>query len=169
MEMYTTHETHLEQLSECFQSIPWVPTLHESNRHEQSPPFPPIAAMSAFFQLNFWQHVIIETGSRHLLYSHLCDIQQEVHCAFPIPPSSGPYNLKPKMIAYLGGEAERGRSRVIHEILHFTRGWNRPRTVETMILIGVAAINIDGKTIRSARNLSVSQRQTNSPTMKMKQ
>lgn len=88
---------------------------------------------------------------------------------FPMPPSAGPYDIKPQMIAYLGGEAGTGKSTVIHAILRFARGWNRPRTVDTMAFTGVAAINIDGKTIHSARNLSVGRRQGNSPAMEMKQ
>ncbi|OWY96602.1 hypothetical protein PHMEG_00033095 [Phytophthora megakarya] len=79
------------------------------------------------------------------------------------------YSLKDQLIGYLGGEAGTGKSTVVDALLTFAQKWGRTGSVETLAFTGVAAINIHGRTIHSARNLKLNGAEPNSaPTIEMK-
>lgn len=163
--------TRLERMRECFAPIPhqsrdtpsrWTP--------KTLPEFPAIAIVSEAFGLNFWQHVAFEVAARHLLYAYSQDIASIL--PEPMLPSDfdrSPYNIKPQLIGYIGGEAGTGKSKVVEALMTFAHLWGREGSVETMAFTGVAAINIKGKTMHSARNLRLNGTEpSTAPTVEMK-
>ncbi|GMF42237.1 unnamed protein product [Phytophthora fragariaefolia] len=80
-----------------------------------------------------------------------------------------PYDIKPQLIDYLGGEAGTGKSTVVEALLVLARCWGREGSIETLAFTGAAATNIHGKTIHSARNLKRNGAESNSsPSAEMK-
>lgn len=168
---FSNAETRLERLEECFVEVPW-PNRQQNPRwsHDTLPTFPTISLVSEAFKLNMWQHVIFEMAARHLLYEYSRDIDSALNePIFPHGHIRQPYQIKPQLVAYLGGEAGTGKSVVIHALLAFAKKWGRAGSVETMAFTGVAAINVNGKTMHSARNLKLNGLAQNaSPTLDMK-
>jgi len=120
--------------------------------------------------LNFWQHAVFEVAARHLLFEYSNDVATALR--EPIYPPchiAQPYELKPQLVAYLGGEAGTGKSNVIHALLTLGQRWERDGSVETLAFTGVAAINIQGRTMHSARNLRLNGAENNpNPSLEMK-
>jgi hypothetical protein len=163
--------TRLEKLRECFAPVPWKsPTEEPQWTHDSLPVFPTIGMVSEAFQLNFWQHIFFEVAARHLLFEYSKDIESSLDEAmYPITHSVDPYLIKPQLIAYLGGEAGTGKSTVIHALLAIAKKWGREGSVETLAFTGVAAINIKGRTMHSARHLQLSGAESEQgPTIEMK-
>jgi hypothetical protein len=150
--------TRLERFRECFEPVPWrQPSGHPQRTPAPLPLFPSIAIVSESFHLNFWQHTMFEVAARHLLYEYSADIAKALRePIYPATSTLHPYNIKPQLIAYLGGEAGTGKSMVIHALLTMAQKWGREGSVETLAFTGVAAINICGRTMHSARNLKLS-------------
>lgn len=164
-------QTRLERLEECFGPVEWIPpTPRPRWTPDTLPPFPKIAVVSEAFRLNMWQHVMFETTARHLLYAYSQDIGDALgEPLYPLNHNRAPYQVSSQLRAYFGGEAGTGKSTVVHALLKFAKLWGRNGSVETMAFTGVAAINIAGKTIHSARNLRFNGAEPNSPpTLDMK-
>ncbi|KAJ3221766.1 hypothetical protein HDU78_000312, partial [Chytriomyces hyalinus] len=128
------------RLDDLLKPVPWIPPA------PSGPPTPKselakyarIGQISESYQLDFWQHYTFETYARHLLLAYLTDANE-------IEPTVSPqWNLKPQLIGYLGGEAGTGKSAVIAALLHFSRLWGHPNTIETMAFMGLAGLMIDG-------------------------
>ncbi|RLN54320.1 hypothetical protein BBJ28_00017710 [Nothophytophthora sp. Chile5] len=173
LDTFQDARTRLERLTECFEPVPWP----NRDRADESllaecdvPQFPKIAEVSVAYNLNLWQHVMFEMAARHLLFAYLKDIENESKTAlFPDDHRRAPYAIKEQLIGFLGGEAGTGKSRVIHAILIFAEKWGRAGTVETIAYTGVAAININGKTMHSSRNLKLGGHGQNAaPTQEMR-
>ena len=73
------------------------------------------------------------------------------------------YALEPQLIGYLGGEAGSGKSAVIEALLIFATRWGRRNAIETLAFTGIAAIQADGKTIHSGRNIEFGKYTARSP------
>jgi hypothetical protein len=56
----------------------------------------------------------------------------------------------------INGEGGTGKSTVVQAVLAFVSLWNRPSAVRTIAATGIAAVNISGRTIHSALELSIS-------------
>jgi len=163
--------TRLERLQECFGPVSYR-ELDGLPRYSADtlPSFPSIELVSEAFQLNFWQHVVFESAARHLLYAYSQDIADALsEPILPLVVNASPYELKPQLIAYLGGEAGTGKSTVVDALLRFASRWGREGSVETLAFTGAAAINIKGRTMHSARNLKINGADPNAaPTTEMK-
>lgn len=163
--------TRLERLRDCFQPVPWsrIPT-GTAFLPETLPRFPRIADVSHSFNLNFWQHAAFETLARHLLYAYSRDIEESLpEQLIPSGVAVEPFDVKDQLIAYLGGEAGTGKSTVVHALLAFASMWGREGTVETIAFTGVAAMNINGQTMHSARHLTLNSAEPKgAPTLEMK-
>lgn len=163
--------TRLDRFEECFRPVPWrQPTDLPQWTVASLPAFPSIAVTAEAYCLNFWQHTMFEVAARHLLYAYSTDIQAALHePMYPATHTAEPYDIKPQLVAYFGGEAGTGKSTVIHALLKYAELWGRAGSVETLGFTGVAAINIQGRTIHSARNLMLTGAQhTTDPNVEMK-
>jgi hypothetical protein len=163
--------TRLERFEECFRPVPWSQP-NDCPRWTKAtlPGFPSIAATAEAYSLNFWQHSMFEAAARHLLYAYSTDVEAALdEQMYPTSHSAEPYDIKSQLIAFFGGEAGTGKSTVIHALLNFAKLWGRDGSVETLAFTGVAAINIDGRTIHSARNLLLNGAQHKTdPSVEMK-
>jgi hypothetical protein len=163
--------TRLDRFQECFRPVSWhEPAASPQWSRAVLPAFPSIAVTSEAFHMNFWQHAMFEVAARHLLYAYSTDVA-DVLCEpmYPASYRAKPYEIRPQMIAYLGGEAGTGKSTVVHGLLAFSKMWGREGSVETLAFTGVAAINVKGRTMHSARNLKLNGAQNNpTPTVEMK-
>ena len=157
LRQYVTTQTRLERLGECFTPIPWDnPAEGYTVDVDNLPSFPAIVLVSRAFRLNFWQYVRFGKIARHVLYSYRQDIELASE-SNPTEPAHA--DLELQLIAYLWGEAGAGNSTVVHALLHFAQLWGRDGFIETLAFTGVAAINVNGKTIHSARNHSIHENQ----------
>ncbi|KAG1694469.1 hypothetical protein DVH05_028660 [Phytophthora capsici] len=152
LQAFSEKSTRLAKFEECFAPVPWIDPATRTASDLQD--FPTIQLVSLAFKLNFWQHVVFETAARHLLFAYLRDVEDIL--AQPLRPLQNPYEIRQQFIGYLGGEAGTGKSAVIHSLLTFADKWGRTGSVETIAFTGVAAMNIRGKTMHSARNLKIS-------------
>ncbi|KAK1935190.1 ATP-dependent DNA helicase pfh1 [Phytophthora citrophthora] len=165
IETFPRAATRLQRLEDCYGPVPF-PT--HPMRPRWSPEsllqFPTIAMVSEAFMLNFWQHVMFEVAARHLLYAYSLDIESTIGDPLFLPGSRPtPFEIRPQLISYLGGQAGTGKSTVVDALLSFARLWGRVGSVETLAFTGAAAINIHGKTLHTARNLKLSGAEPNSP------
>jgi hypothetical protein len=76
IDTFTTSQTRLERLRECYQPVPYNPTtVDHPLTPDTLPTFPTFAMVSQAFKLNFWQHVMFEVCAPHLLYAYAIDIE----------------------------------------------------------------------------------------------
>lgn len=158
--------TRLDRFEECFHRVPWQPHIPERWKSSTLPDFPSISMDSEAYQLNFWQHAMFEAAARHLLYAYSKDIDAalgENEQMYPAKCSNATYGIKKQFVGYLDGEAGTGKSRVVHALLEFAKKWGREGSVETMAFTRVAAINIQGRTMHSARKLTLHVNERGSP------
>ncbi|ETK71805.1 hypothetical protein L915_21014 [Phytophthora nicotianae] len=110
-----------------------------------------------------------KTAARHLLFAYLSDVEDILAQPLRRKPLQNPYEIRQQFIGYLGGEAETGKSAVIHSMLTFADKWGRAGSVERIAFTGVAAMNIRAKTMHSARLLKISGNgQRSGPNKQMK-
>jgi hypothetical protein len=157
IDTFTTSQTRLERLRECYQPVPYNPTtVDHPLTPDTLPTFPTFAMVSQAFKLNFWQHVMFEVCAPHLLYAYAIDIEEAADDgAFVSQNQAALYDIKPQLVGYLGGQAGTGKSTVVEALLTMARKWGREGSVETMAFTGAAAINIHRKTMHSSRNLQL--------------
>jgi hypothetical protein len=165
IEAFPTRTTRLEKLQECFGPVSYpIAQLEPRYTPEYLPEFPTIAAVSRAFNLNFWQHVMLEVAARHLLYAYSMDIECATGDSLIASETiAAAYDIKPQLIAYLGGQAGTGKSTVVDALLAFAQQWDRAGSVETLASTGAAAINISGSTMHSAPNLKLNGAESNAP------
>jgi hypothetical protein len=165
IEAFPTMATRLERLRECYEPVAYSARPVEPRWAPDSlPPFPTVAMVSEAFKLNFWQHAMFEVAARYLLYAYATDIEVASGESLVLSQSRpAPYDIKPQLIAYLGGQAGTGKSTVVESLLALAREWGRDGSVETLAFNGAAAINIHGKTMHSARKLKLSGAESKGP------
>ena len=147
VDTYSLAETGFE----CFSPIPWEdPTLRPTITVDDLPRFPAIGVVSRAYQLNFWQHAAFEKIARHVIYAYRSDIERESGSSFTRPPRA---DLLDQLVGDLGGEAGAGKS---------------DGSVETLAFTGVAAINVHGRTIHSARNIFIGENDNTRPSTDMR-
>ncbi|KAJ3405883.1 hypothetical protein HDV05_006297, partial [Chytridiales sp. JEL 0842] len=147
----TPLEAKILLLQSYLQPVPFVDTsaLETPRNISVTTPFPSISTVSQEFRLDFWQHRIFETLCRHLLHRMATDI------------SSTNSNLTvdiiemPQFIGWMGGEAGCGKSDVIMAIKSFAGRWGRSDILELAAYTNLAASHIGGKTIHTARAISI--------------
>ena len=169
LETFASRTTRIRRIASSIHPVPWIDSSAcDASNPKDLPLFPSISETSVAFGLNFWQHVMFETAARHLLFSYTRDIE-EAACERFLAEEMTTFGLNQQLVAFLGGEAGSGKSTVIDAILKFATQWRRRNTVETMAFTGIAAINIDGRTIHSSRNISFGGfREKSQPTNSMK-
>ena len=148
-------EVKIQRLGGCNDPTPFVDTSGLAGGPDPShlQPFPDISAISQALRLDINQHHAFDEIARHLKHKYSGDIMTASSEYGGIENSSS--NLKPQLIAFLGGEAGTGKSAVIAALLTFATLWGRRNTIETMAFMGLAGLNVDGDTIHSHRGIDI--------------
>jgi hypothetical protein len=110
-----------------------------------------ISEISIALRLNFGQHGPFDMYGRALLRSIVKDIQATDNSMKFSEQNSTP---QMQLIGFIGGDAGVGKSAIIKGLLLLATKWKRRDLVETLAYTNIAACNIDGRTVHSARNIS---------------
>lgn len=105
--------------------------------------YPSITAVSLAFNLNEAQHKSFSTFASTLLQTW-----RSIHTNSDVP---NPNRLKHVM----NGAGGTGKSEVIKALQSFAILWGQPKAVKTIASTGIAAVNVCGRTIHSALELSI--------------
>ncbi len=105
--------------------------------------YPSITAVSLAFNLNEAQHKSFSTFASTLLQTW-----RSIHTNSDVP---NPIRLKHIM----NGAGGTGKSEVIKALQSFAILWSQPKAVKTIASTGIAAVNVSGRTIHSALELSI--------------
>jgi hypothetical protein len=147
------HPAKIEMLRSCLSPTPFYETSHLGEPDtSQLSDFCSISDISIALRLNFGQHAPFDVYGRALLRSIADDIVSAdntfyYHSSFNIPEQK-------QLIGLIGGDAGVGKSAVIKGLLLLAQKWKRRDIVETLAYTNIAACNIDGRTVHSARNIS---------------
>jgi hypothetical protein len=147
-----SHEAKLELLNNYDLPTPFYDSTHLGPPDtSQLRDFCTISDISIALRLNFGQHAPFDIYGRALLKA----IADDIKTADPTMDNQTEINSKStQLIGFIGGDAGVGKSAVIKGLLLLATKWKRRELVETLAYTNIAACNVDGRTVHSARHLS---------------